>query len=390
MQKRNLFTISYFLEKFFLFICLLYGFIPFEAVAILRTDRLHLLFLIAILIYVLFITSFRINKYGGLFIIISISLALMNAFISLGHDIVLFAESILFAAIVVPALYSNERFREQFICALRWLIILSITMFILQFIVYHLSGSILRLHEMVFPFSQARIAEESSFGNLVRMGGIYIEPGTYSNYMYIYILIYSILTKKLSGFLSFATAITTILTFSVWGMIFASYFLFIIILDKLKQKSFIVKTVVLFIFLSGGVYISNKVLNDPAVEYAVHKLDSNRGSTGYKKQAYKKYELSYENFLFIGEGFIPEFKKGIPSLQDSGVLLNISIVFGIFFTAIFMLIFLLALSRLHNYLLAFATIPIFIDKIYYWDVAFVLLYFLVIYDGLIKNKKGNI
>jgi len=384
-------TIKYsdLLKRLFLFICLLYGFVPFEAVAILRTDRLHLVFLIAIIIYTLFVTSFKLNKYGGLFFIFFIFIALVNAFISIGHDIVLFAESVLFASIVVPALYSHERFREQFISALRWLIVFSITMFIIQFLVYHISGHILRLHELVFPFSQARIAEEASFGNLVRMGGIYIEPGTYSNFMYIYILIYTILTKKLSSFLAFATAISTILTFSVWGMIFASYFLLILILDKLKKKSLIVKIIILFAFISVGLYISNKIVNDPAVEYAVKKLDSNKGSTGYKKQAYEKYKSSYEKFLFIGEGFIPEFKKDIPSLQDSGVLLNISIVFGIFFTTIFILIFFLSLIQLNNYLLAFATAPMFIDKIYYWDVAFILLYFIIIYEGLLSKRKEN-
>jgi len=379
-------------QKIFLFICLIYAFIPFEAVSFISTNKIHRIFLILIMLYALYINSFKISKYGSIFFIIFLFFALINSFVSIGENIIIFAMSILFAAIVVPIIYQNNKFKNQFLVAIRWLIIFSITMFFLQFILYHITGEILLLHELIFPFSKARIAEELSYGNLMRMGGIYIEPGTYSNYMFIYIFIYLTLTRNIKDILLFIGAISIILTASVWGMIFASYFLVMLILSNLSMISVKNKLLFLSILIFVGYESVGYLEHNLAVQYALNKTQANdkaNGSTGAKKFVYLKYKKEYINLLLLGQGFKPEFQKNTFSLQDSGVLLNMSIIFGIFFTGIFFITFILALLKITNYWIVLGSLPIFISKIYYWEPALYLLYFLVVYGAFLNYTKGK-
>ena len=69
------------------------------------------------------------------------------------------------------------------------------------------------------------------------MGGVYIEPGTYSNMMYVFLFLYFILKKEKIDLLVFAGSLSIILTYSAWGIIFGSYLMIILILGKLNKFS---------------------------------------------------------------------------------------------------------------------------------------------------------
>jgi hypothetical protein len=386
--------ISDLIKIFFIFICLLYGWIPFEAETYAMSFRIHLIFMFLLMLYAFYSNSFKISKYSILFFFTLIFISGLLFFKSYGSAIFSFVTSILFASIVVPTLFNNSKFKNYFTQALYLLIIMSISMFFLQIIIYISTGNLPLLHELIFPFSKARIATEIQFDNLTRMGGMYIEPGTYSNYMFILLTIYFILKKKVNYYLLFICALSIILTYSLWGMIFATYLLIIIFLVQLKRISFHKKILLLFIVFSVLFYINQNIQHNNAIQYGIEKLQRNgtNNSTGAKKTAYKEFINSIENYFILGDGFSPKLQKKVLSLQDAGLILNLSIVFGIIFTICFLLIYLILVFKLTNITIAFISLPIFMSKLFYWDPAIWLLFFMLIYEYIytcnVQTKKG--
>ena len=378
----------------FIFICLLYGWVPFEAGSYDASFKIHLIFMLLLMIYAFYSNSFKLSKYGMLFFIFFIFLSSILFFVSYGRAIYSFIPAIAFASIVVPSIYNNTQFKYQFTQALFVLIVISIIMVFFQVIVYFTTGDLLLLHEFVFPFSKARIATELQFNNLTRMGGMYIEPGTYSNYMFILLTIYMVLKKRINYLLLFFSAISIIITNSVWGMVFGSYLIIIIFFMKLVQTSWVNRIILLFFIFVFSFYsigsLEKSFKNNTAVEYAIVKLERNGGkeSTAPKKRAYIKYAQTFDQFLILGEGFAPKFKKGIDALQDAGLLLNFSVVFGIICTIVFLLIYFVLLVKLTNYVILLISLPIFMSKLFYWDPSIWLLFFMLIYEySLLKRGK---
>lgn len=377
-------------KSIFLFICLVYGFIPFEAGSYEVSLRIHYLFLIPIMIYALYTTSFKLSKYGVLFFLFFLFISSMLFFVSYGHAIFSFFPAIIFASVVAPAIYKNNNFKKYFTQAIKILIVISVITFFIQFTTYQLTGVLLPLHELVFPFSKARTGVESQYNDLARMGGIYIEPGTYSNYLFMLIGIYTFLIKKIDYVLLTLAAISIILTFSVWGMIFASYLLIILILSKLVSVSWKIKILLITFLLVIGSFSVSSLSQNPAIDFALNKMESNKGSTEHKKDVYKKYANEFDTFFIVGQGFAPVFKQHTVSLQDSGLLLNLSIVFGIVPTIIFILIYSILLLKLTNYFILLISLPIFMSKLFYWDPAFWLFFFMIFYEYMIKYSNINL
>jgi len=376
----------------FIFICLLYGWVPFEAGSYDASFKIHLIFMLLLMIYAFYSNSFKLSKYGMLFFIFFIFLSSILFFVSYGRAIYSFIPAIAFASIVVPAIYNNTQFKYQFTQALFVLIVISIIMVFFQVIVYFTTGDLLLLHEFVFPFSKARIATELQFNNLTRMGGMYIEPGTYSNYMFLLLTLYFFLKKEINNRIIFFTALSIILTYSLWGMIFSLYLLLLLFVINFLRGSLKRKIFLLLIVIIGTFYGIQKIENSSAFQFSVAKLERNgsQNSTGAKKIAYEKFSKNFDNLFFIGDGFAPNFRSEISSLQDAGLLLNLAIVFGIIPTVILFIFFIFFIFKLTNYTIVLISLPIFMSKIFYWDPAFWLLVTMVYYEYNNRYKKIEI
>jgi hypothetical protein len=242
---------------------------------------------------------------------------------------------------------------------------------------------------MVYPFSEARVGTDKLFEGLFRFGGLYIEPGTYSNWMYLFLVIYMILSRKIFTPLVLTGSLSMILSYSVWGMVFGAYLFTFAIMTKIKKTSWKSKIILLLSFLSFSYYSIITFSNSKAVNFAIYKLDvdSENTSTSGKIDFYKKYEAHLGDLLFIGEGYKPKIYEGIGSPQDTGIIVNLSVIFGIFFTCIILFIFIISFQKCCGWIMFFASLPIFISKIYFSDPTFWLLYFLVIYAGYSNFKK---
>jgi len=371
------------LKIFIIFLGLLYALVPFETSNSKLTYAIHAAALLFIMIYALIVADFKvkINRLGRITLVILIFFNLVALLISYEKVGLIFAFSIIFSSITASIIYNDPKFRKQFLLALKWLIIFSISILFIQIIVLNISGSVVRIHEIIYPFSKARISVSEEFNNLYRMGGIYIEPGTYSNMVYMFLIIYLVISKNISKPILIVGAISIILSYSVWGMVFGSYLLILFIFAKIKSSSFKKKVLILFTILLTGFVSFSYLSKRPEINYAINKVNSDTNSVVYKEQVYLRYKNNFDSFLLIGEGFLPPFNIGLKSVQDSGFILNLSVVFGILFTILILIIYSVSILKCCDKAIFFASLPIFMGKFFYWDTSFWLLFFLVIYGG---------
>ena len=380
------------LKTLLLFLGLLYALIPFETSKAILIHSAALMFVIG---YALYVGNFKIkiNHLGRIILLMFTILTLMGLLISSEADGLIFTFAIVFGSITASMIHYNPKFRHLFFIAFKWLVIFSIAMLFLQTVILTITGKVLPIHEFIFPFSEARIGTYTNFEGLYRMGGLYIEPGTYANMMYLFLIIYLVISKNTFSPVLFIGAISIILSYSVWGMIFGSYLLIILIIAKLKKITWKIKLIILLIlaltsFFSFN-YISNYIDQSQAIQFASHKINVSHGSAESKMQAFHKYEETFGDFLIIGEGFYPEFNKGLSSVQDAGFLLNVSVVFGILFAICIFTLYIYLSLKYYTWVGAAASLPIFISKIFYYDAAFWLLFFLVIYGGAKLKLDSN-
>ena len=385
-------TIIKFLKIFFLFISLLYCLLPFETNPVQLSILIRLIFAIIITFYALHVGNYTIRKNtlaGVLFTLLFI-LAFISFFLnttSLYFPI--FVGSVIFAAITANMITNNHEFNKQFITAFQWLLIFSIAMLFLQKAIYASSGVILPLHEMFFPLSEARTPIQTTFSDIARLGGIYIEPGTYANFMYTFLIIYLLISKNISSPLLFIGAISLPFTFSVWGMVFGSYLLVILTISNLKRLSGIKRVLALsFIFITSS-FTVGYFLDSPAIELAIYKLDKNSESEALssKTKAHDEFSENFQDYLLIGGGFKTDFCSSCESWQDSGIFLNLFVVFGIFSSIIIFIIYMTSWLSNGEWLGFIASLPIFVSKLFYFDFSFWLLVFLAIHLGSNKIRS---
>lgn len=389
MKTRNLKDIS---KSFLLFLGFLYALIPFEASSAILTNAIHIVALMFVMGYALFLSNFklRINKIGRITLMIIAFFVLISSMVSYDRSGLIFTFSIIFGAIIASLINYNSKFNNLFLVALKWLIIFSISMLFLQIVILNISGNVIRIHEMIYPFSMARISINEGYNDLYRMGGIYIEPGTYSNMMYLFLIIYIVISKKISSSLLIIGAISIIFSYSVWGMVFGSFLFIILMVAKLKGASWKKKMIVLFALVLVGIISVNYLTERPEVIYAIDKVNSDANTVVDKEMVYRKYKETFDSFLLIGEGFTPQFNIGLISVQDSGFLLNLSIIFGIFFALIILVIYSISFLRCFTWIIYLASLPIFISKIFYFEPVFWLLFFLLIYKGFSFQKSFGV
>ena len=379
------------LKRFLFFLTLLYIFIPFETTDPTFSMKIRLAVAMGLTFYMLYLNDFKIklNNLGKITLLLLIFLIILNSFISFDTTLFIFTGAIIFGAVTASIIKNNTTLYNDFLTGLEWLIIFSIFTLLFQLIYFSQTGEVISFHKMVYPLSEERIGIQKEFGNLHRLGGMYIEPGTYSNFMYLFLIIYLFLTKNIKSSLLFIGAVSILFTYSVWGIIFGSYFVIVLILARIKESSLKKKFTIIFLLFLINLVGINYILNSPAIQFAMAKMEAGGGSVSAKEDAYNKYAQTYDNFLIIGEGFSSSFEKGLTSAQDAGFLLNLSVILGIFFTALLILIYLISFIKSSDKFVILASLPIFISKIYYWDFAFWLLFFLIVYSGYAKNTTSN-
>ncbi len=375
-----------------IFLGLLYGFIPYEVGGNSSLSLfLRLIVIVTLTLYLFFLSKLykKTNIIVLLFIISFYSL--LSSIISASLYLFVFLTSILSEFVIANILRYNSYIRKRFIFSLKCLIFLSTAMLFLQEFYYITHYSVLKLHEFFYPFSQARF-EEIDCLELVRLGGLYIEPGTYSNYMYIFLITYIFVDKKHSVLLVFLAIISLIVSMSVWGVLCGFYLLIIYGIKTLWSASVIKKIFIIpilcIVITYGAMYKTEDISDTPVFIFIQNKLQMETPSGHSKLTVIKRFKEKISSYVLLGDGFASQLNYDIDSPQDAGFSINFAIVFGIMFTLFISIIYSYSLIKYKNLFILTASLPILIGKIYYWEFSFWLLFFLVVY-GKRKVKRAK-
>lgn len=277
------------------------------------------------------------------------------------------------------SLYYSTGSSKLTIDALKLLLYLSIVALLVQSLLYQF-GYFLNIHEFLFPWSSVRVEDHLTFA---RLGGLYIEPGTYANWVYAIFILLVFVYRKVPFVLGLLVGISIILSLSVWGVMVGLIVLTISILASKGVKIYgrIAASLLIIIFLS--VFISSDVSN-----YISTKLSLETPSGQSKTVAYEEFSSTWQELILLGKGFDPNFCDGCLAPEDAGVGMNEIVVFGsVFALLLFAPIYFYA-YKLGGPLYLVLLGPLAFTKLFYWD----FLMFLIISTaicGILKLRANN-
>lgn len=367
------------------FILFIYFLIPTESLSDGLNKSLLVRFIgAAILVIVLFIKNrfIKSKKLILCFLIFSI-IYLIQAFSSISFKLLISFESLLLGVLWTSSLYSQPFISTKLIAAVKILIYTSAFSLFLQFIVFHSFSYLLDMHSLVFPWSEARYELHDGF---IRMGGMYIEPGTFSNWIYAFLLLYLLSETKIDNKLILITAISMMFTMSVWGfsiavLVFAFYILQREII-KLKGSQIFFKLrkfVISTIFFVLIIILINFFVNDAIYDFILTKLRFETGSGEVRLKAYDEFFKILPNILLFGMGYGSNFCKDCQSPQDAGLIISFSVVYGLVFSLIFFIIIFIAYYKVYGLKGVILAIPLLSSKLFYWDYVVILIFFSAFY-----------
>ena len=209
------------------------------------------------------------------------------------------------------------------------ILIINLAAFAFQWLVYLVSGEIFHIHTLLFPFSESRSAE---FLGFLRLGGLHLEPGTYSAYLYLLVVFRIILGGAITDRISLLMLVSFALTFSVWGI--AAFLTGMIAVTfsafsngrrmrkALFPASIAVSGFLVLLFMTG--------LLEPVLSYLQVRLDPTQGSASYREIALSELIATFDRYVPIGMPMAEKFCAPCQSPQDLGVWSQIIIRFGVF------------------------------------------------------------
>jgi hypothetical protein len=100
----------------------------------------------------------------------------------------------------------------------------------LGYTLFFAAGELVDLHQALFPFSMGR---QGYYLGVWRLSGFFIEPGTYSQWMYMLVLLRIALGGSYLNLTNTVAVLSCILTFSAWAIIAALFFASSLILHSL-------------------------------------------------------------------------------------------------------------------------------------------------------------
>lgn len=358
---------------------LLYCLVPFET----KNASLSLAIRMSVALVIVFYSVDKCSylpKKSSYALFLFLSVAFISAITSFSLKFYVIICAFLFGISCSLAIHQNVAYRALFARSVVVVLNSSVVVIFLQLMWWKFSGNVIPFHEIVFPMSSSRTEIHDGF---VRLGGLFIEPGTYSNWMYTIYLIYLFITKESIGWMGVLIAISLIATASVWGMGVGAIVLFLYITTLFSEKKYVpgifflsIAAVFIFYFLESSLY-----------SFFQDKLLFETLSGTSKIDAIAQFKIIFWDILLLGNGFDSQFCMGCLSPQDVGIFINLAVVMGVVFSvAIFLLLMLFAL-RVGGIRLVVMIIPLGLTKIFYWDFVFWLIFFVAMTSAYGLNNK---
>lgn len=263
--------------------------------------------------------------------------------------------------------------RERLDFLLRSYLIFNVLGLLLAIIIFLVSGKIVDLHGLIFPFSASRAGVML---NQVRLSGFQIEPGNYSNIVYVLVLIRCLLRRRITNFLDLFAMLSTVLTLAAWAVVGVAVYLVCFVIEFSVFNPRIPKIMRLAIFLFS---LSVLALSIPLIapqlfgsEYVQYfgdrfSVDEGKGSGYYKEQAFAAWSEYFGPEMFFGSPLTETFCDYCLSTQDIGLVFNILFYIGIIPSSI--LLFVCVMNLLRSFGISFIILftPFLVTKFFFYD-----------------------
>lgn len=204
--------------------------------------------------------------------------------------------------------------------------VIAINMFFLylQLTYYFISGNIIEFHTLLFPFSSSRVGE---FIGVIRLGGLHIEPGTYSAFVFALLLARHLLGGAPSDKIFFLAGLSLIVTFSAWGIIAGLVVFSVIILSRShqsKRNKIIVVSGMLFL----TALVQYSTIFYFLADYTLQRFEPSAGSASYRIEVFSVLVQELPTYILIGRPFEEVFCAECISPQDLGVFSQLIVRLG--------------------------------------------------------------
>lgn len=262
--------------------------------------------------------------------------------------------------------------------AINALLVVSAVALFVQAGLYLLSGSVVEVHGLIFPWGESRSAELERFG-IARLSGLHTEPGTHSAYTVGLLVLRSLYGGRLFDRIGFFSVGSVAVTLSFWGVIAAGgYFIlygFSIVRGGVGFRVFLSFSISLA-FLASVFYLfaPNYLLEDIS-NYFRLRSELGDGSGGAKVIAWQMGLKSFGDVVFLGFPIGTDYCNGCISPQDAGLVLNLVIYLGLSAAILFVGVFFAGVFLSGGFLLTFFSGLVLVAKFYYFDPVVWLLFF---------------
>jgi hypothetical protein len=210
----------------------------------------------------------------------------------------------------------------------------------------------------------------------VRLSGFQIEPGTYANATYAFVVMRALMRRKLYNRLDILLILSTLTTLAAWAVIGAGCYFVALAIEFFKYDETVptsLRLTVIYVMVAV-VFIALPVLvaffwENEFVQRMLERFsgESGKGSAEYKYQALRALQDALSVRMLFGHPLGETFCGDCEALQDLGTILNMFFYFGIVPTLL--IIFTCVKSLMQNWNLAFVPLfaPFFVAKFYCYD-----------------------
>lgn len=296
----------------------------------------------------------------------------------------LFVWAVIVGALLINIAEGSSTTFRQLLCNVYTItLVFWIAAFLLQLSLYFATGSIYDFHKMLIAYSEQRA--ELIGSTFVRLGGVHIEPGTYTNWLYGVLLLRALHTRRVFDRLSICAMCTIPLTGSLWGAIsfvffVCAYFASFSVRDGGRGLAVVAIAVAAF-----GVAASTVVFGDLA-GYLESRVSFGGASSEAKLEGIAGFLANLDQYFFFGETHDFDFCGGCISPQDSGVFINTAVRIGVVWAVVVFWLFYRGVYRTLGLRGVLFALPVVYAKWYYWE----FLFWMIIFSSLLRNPTNRI
>ncbi|WP_156883668.1 hypothetical protein [Salipiger mucosus] len=240
-------------------------------------------------------------------------------------------------------------------------------------------------HQLMFPWSAARVQE---FMGFFRVTGFQIEPGTYTATVYFCALVSGALRGRLFGRIESVAVASTLFTLSAWSILaVTSYFIgclvdYVMSIDRggraAKALAATLATVPVF-----GVILVLDFESTAFFQYFLDRftVEDASGSMVMKIQAWDAFTSQFNGGMILPKPLSISFCQTCSSPQDLGTLINFVWFLGLAIAIPFLAVLSIRAFRAAGLGLLICSLPLVVAKFYFFDPSLWLYFGILLFYG---------